>query len=135
MSPDEIDGFLESERTLVLVTLRPGCYQLDARIDDRNANGVLGSMCLPSFSAFCRQVVYGAKDKDLALAVRRAYNDWHIDEWCGGASGRFIPLAMADCAADLLWSLVLRNFSTLRFALSEAGVGWMPCAPWQRTWI
>src|SRR4029077_11099680 len=24
----------------------------------------------------------------------RAYNDWHIDEWCGYAPERFIPLAI-----------------------------------------
>ena len=24
----------------------------------------------------------------------RAYNDWHIDEWCGKYPGRFIPLAI-----------------------------------------
>ena len=35
-----------------------------------------------------------AKDKELAIAVLRAYNDWHIDQWCGGAPGRFIPLAI-----------------------------------------
>ena len=193
--------------------LRPGCYEVGARVGDMNANGVLGSMCFPSFPAFCGQVFYGAKDKDLALAVLRAYNDWHIDEWCGGAPGRFIPLAippiwdpalmadevrrvakkgchavsfsenpekiglpslqqphwdpfwsacadegtivclhfgsgrgmvsptmdapmdavitlmpiaMVDCAADLLWSPVLRKFPAIKFALSEAGVGWMP---------
>ena len=193
--------------------LRPGCYDLKARLGDMNANGVLGSMCFPSFPAFCGQVFYGAQDKQLALAVLRAYNDWHIDEWCGGAPGRFIPLAippiwdpklmaeevcrlarkgchavsfsenpeklglpslqrphwdpfwsacadegtivclhfgsgrgmvyptldvpmdavitlmpiaMVDCAADLLWSPVLRKFPTLRFAFSEAGVGWVP---------
>ncbi len=193
--------------------LRPGCYDLGARVADMNANGVLGSMCFPSFPAFCGQVFHGAKDKELALAVLRAYNDWHVDEWCGGAPGRFIPLAippiwdpelmaeevrrvarkgchavsfsenpeklglpslqrphwdpfwsacadqgtivclhfgsgrglvcptldapmdavitlmpiaMADCAADLLWSPVLRKFPTLKFAFSEAGVGWVP---------
>ncbi len=170
-------------------------------------------MCFPSFPAFCGQLFHGAKDKDLALAVLRAYNDWHIDEWCGSAPGRFIPLAippiwdpalmaeevrrvarkgchavsfsenpeklglpslqrphwnpfwgacadegtivclhfgsgrgmvyptldapmdavitlmpiaMAECAADLLWSPVLRQFPSLKFALSEAGVGWVP---------
>ncbi len=193
--------------------LRPGCYDLRARIADMNANGVLGSMCFPSFPAFCGQVFGSAKDKDLALAVLRAYNDWHIDSWCGGAPGRFIPLsiaplwdpermaeevrrvarkgchavsfsenpeklglpslqrphwdpfwsacadegtivclhfgsgrgmvyptldapmdaiitlmpiAMVDCAADLLWSPVLRKFPEIKFALSEAGVGWIP---------
>ena len=24
----------------------------------------------------------------------RAYNDWHIDEWCGTYPGRFIPLSL-----------------------------------------
>jgi predicted TIM-barrel fold metal-dependent hydrolase len=33
------------------------------------------------------------KDKALSLATIQAYNDWHIDEWCGSAPGRFIPLA------------------------------------------
>ena len=33
-------------------------------------------------------------DKDAALALCRAYNDWHIDEWCGAAPDRFIPLAI-----------------------------------------
>ena len=32
------------------------------------------------------------KDKDLALLCVQAYNDWMIDEWCGAAPGRFIPL-------------------------------------------
>jgi hypothetical protein len=24
----------------------------------------------------------------------RAYNDWHIDDWCGAYPGRFIPMAL-----------------------------------------
>jgi hypothetical protein len=55
--------------------LRPGGYDLAARIDDMDANGVLGSMCFPSFPAFCGRVFYAAQDRDLALAVLRAYND------------------------------------------------------------
>ena len=30
------------------------------------------------------------------------------------------------CAADLLWSPVLRKFPNIRFALSEGGIGWIP---------
>jgi predicted TIM-barrel fold metal-dependent hydrolase len=37
-----------------------------------------------------------------------------------------MPIAMADCAADLLWSPVLRKFKQIKFALSEAGIGWIP---------
>ena len=35
-----------------------------------------------------------ADDKELALASVQAYNDWHIDEWCGAYPGRFIPMAL-----------------------------------------
>jgi predicted TIM-barrel fold metal-dependent hydrolase len=143
----------------------------------------------------------------------QAYNDWHIDEWCGTYPGRFIPLSLppmwdpqlmaeevrrvakrgchavsfsegpekigypslhsdhwdpfwkaccdegtvicihigsasgmaftsmdapvdvmitvqpihiVSCAADLLWSRVLREFPGIQFALSEGGIGWIP---------
>ncbi len=44
-----------------------------------NANGVLGSMCFPSFPQFCGQLFARTEDKDVALAMLRAYNDWHIE--------------------------------------------------------
>jgi predicted TIM-barrel fold metal-dependent hydrolase len=74
--------------------LRPGCYDIDERVRDMNANGVLGSMCFPSFPNLCGQLFARSSDKELGLAVLRAYNDWHIDEWCGSYPGRFIPLAI-----------------------------------------
>lgn len=74
--------------------IRPGTYDIDRRIDDMNANGVLGSMCFPSFPQFCGQVFTKAADKALGLAVLEAYNNWHIDGWCGAHPGRFIPLCV-----------------------------------------
>ena len=59
-----------------------------------NVNGVLASMNFPSYPQFCGQYFARAEDKDLALAVLRAYNDWHIDEWCGTYPGRMIPLSI-----------------------------------------
>ncbi len=193
--------------------LRPGCYDIHERIADMNANGVLASMCFPSFPSFTGNLFARCEDKDLALVMLRAYNDWHIDEWCGTYPGRFIPLSlpvmwdperMAEevrrvakkgchavsfsenpeklgfpsvhneywdpfwraccdertvvcihlgsasgmsftsmeapvdvmitvqpvniltCAADLLWSRVLRAFPGLKIALSEGGIGWIP---------
>ena len=75
--------------------MRPGCYDIDERVKDMNANGVLGSLCFPSFPQFCGQLFARTEDKDVALAMVRAYNDWHIDEWCGTHPGRFIPLLAA----------------------------------------
>src|SRR6185437_13503558 len=44
--------------------MRPGCWDVDARIGDMNANGVLASLCFPSFPRLCGQVFAEAQDKD-----------------------------------------------------------------------
>src|SRR3954466_7355422 len=72
--------------------MRPGCYDIHERVRDMDANGLLGSMCFPSFPNLCGQLFARSKDKDAALAILQAYNDWHVDEWCGTHPGRFIPL-------------------------------------------
>jgi predicted TIM-barrel fold metal-dependent hydrolase len=87
--PDEYG--LEPTR---LEEMRPGCYDIHERIRDMNVNGVLASMNFPSYPQFCGQYFARSTDKDLGLAVLRAYNDWHIDEWCGTYPGRMIPLAL-----------------------------------------
>ena len=74
--------------------IRPGCWDIDARIDDMNAGGVLASLCFPSFPQFCGQIFANTGDKELALSVLRAYNDWHVEEWVGAHPGRFIPLGL-----------------------------------------
>ncbi|MBW2396707.1 MAG: amidohydrolase [Deltaproteobacteria bacterium] len=81
-----------------LEQLRAGCYDLGARLGDMNANGVLGSLCFPSVPGFTGELFAKQEDRELARVMAQAYNDWHIDEWCGGAPGRFIPLAI-----PLLW--------------------------------
>jgi predicted TIM-barrel fold metal-dependent hydrolase len=193
--------------------MRPGCYNIDERIKDMNAGGILGSMCFPSFPGFSGRVFAAAADHDLARAVIQAYNDWHVEEWCGAYPGRFIPMGLpmlwdaeesakevrrlakkgvhsltftenpatlgypsfhdpswdplwkalcdegvvlsihlgssgklaitapdapvdvmitlqpmniCQAAADLLWSRVLKEFPSIRIALSEGGTGWIP---------
>ena len=77
-----------------LSEIREGCYDIHERIRDMNANGVAAAMNFPSFPQFCGQYFARAQDKDLGLAVLRAYNDWHIDQWCGAYPGRMIPQAL-----------------------------------------
>ncbi|MCZ7525436.1 MAG: amidohydrolase [Acidimicrobiia bacterium] len=74
--------------------IRPGCYDVHERVRDMDANGMLGSLCYPSFPQFCGQLWMKTPDKDLAITLLRAYNDWHIEEWCGAHPGRFIPLGL-----------------------------------------
>jgi predicted TIM-barrel fold metal-dependent hydrolase len=76
---------------LSLSQMREGCYKVDKRIDDMNVNGVLASMPFPQIVQHDGYVFHKYKDKKQALTLLRAYNDWHVDEWCGAAPGRFIP--------------------------------------------
>jgi predicted TIM-barrel fold metal-dependent hydrolase len=74
--------------------IRSGCYDIHDRVRDMDANGVLASMCFPSFPNLCGQLFAKAKDPALGLAVLQAYNDWHVDDWCGTYPGRHIPLGL-----------------------------------------
>ncbi len=74
--------------------LRPGCYDIHERIRDMNVNGVLASICFPSYPGFAGALFARQEDKNLARVMLQAYNDWHIDEWCGSYPGRFIPLSL-----------------------------------------
>ncbi|WP_419924046.1 amidohydrolase family protein [Candidatus Poriferisocius sp.] len=74
--------------------MRAGCYDIDERIRDMNVNGVLSSLNFPSLTGFCGQLFYSCPDKDIALELVRAYNDWHIDDWCGRHPGRMIPMVI-----------------------------------------
>lgn len=72
--------------------MRPGCYDSVARLDDMNQAKVLASLCFPSFPRLCGQTFYEGRDKELGLLCVQAYNDFMIEEWCGSAPGRYIPL-------------------------------------------
>lgn len=109
--------------------MRPGCFDIDERIKDMNAAGVLGSMCFPSFPSFSGRLFAASKDKELALAVTRAYNDWHIDEWCGRHPGRFIPLALpilwdAELCAEEIRRVAAKGCHSLTFTENPAKLGY-----------
>ncbi|MDG2078821.1 MAG: amidohydrolase family protein [Pseudomonadales bacterium] len=74
--------------------MRKAVYSIDERIDDMNANGILSSLCFPTFPTFAGNLFHQSKDKKAALRVIEAYNDWHIDEWAAKHPGRIIPMAL-----------------------------------------
>jgi predicted TIM-barrel fold metal-dependent hydrolase len=74
--------------------LRPGCFDVHQRVRDMDANGVLASLNFPTMAGFSARTFNEGEDKELALVMLRAYNDWVIDEWCAAYPGRFIPLGM-----------------------------------------
>ena len=90
--------------------IRPGCYQPAPRLDDMDLNWTEASLCFPNFPRFCGQTFAEAHDKDLALLCVQAYNDWMVDEWCGGSGGRLLPLCLVPLwDADLATAEIERN--------------------------
>jgi predicted TIM-barrel fold metal-dependent hydrolase len=79
--------------------MRPGCFDINERVRDMDVNGVLGSLNFPSIAGFAGQLFMTCEDKDVALQLVQAYNDWHIDEWCGTHPGRMIP-----CSVPPVWN-------------------------------
>ena len=73
--------------------MRPGVYDVHERVRDMSRNGILASMCFPTFTGFSACHLSHFKD-DITVVMIQAYNDWHIDEWDGAYPGRFIPLAI-----------------------------------------
>ena len=108
-------GFDRDEMTMSPMTydeMRPGCYDPKARVDDMELNWVEASLSFPSFPRFCGQTFLEAKDRELAEACVYAYNDWMVDEWCGGSGGRLIPLPIIPLwDAELAAAEVRRNAS------------------------
>jgi predicted TIM-barrel fold metal-dependent hydrolase len=106
-------GFPREEMTLSPITydeMRPGCFDPKARLVDMDENWVEASLCFPTFPRFCGQTFAEARDKDLALACVRAYNDWMVEEWCGDSGGRLVPLVIVPLwDVDLAVAEVRRN--------------------------
>jgi predicted TIM-barrel fold metal-dependent hydrolase len=97
-------------RTITYEEMRPGCFDPKQRIEDMEMNHVAASLCFPTFPRFCGQTFLEAKDRELALLCVQAYNDWMVEEWCGGSKGALIPLCIVPLwDADLAAAEVQRN--------------------------
>jgi predicted TIM-barrel fold metal-dependent hydrolase len=75
--------------------MRPGCYDIDARIRDMDINGVWASVNFPSMiTGFCGRVFSQCSDPELGLEVTRAWNDWLYEEWYSPYPERIVPLGI-----------------------------------------
>ncbi|MFK7895481.1 MAG: amidohydrolase family protein [Myxococcota bacterium] len=76
--------------------MRLGTYDQTARLEDMTLNHVEAAINYPNiFPRFAGQGFAERDDKDLGFECLKIYNDWMIDDWCGGAGkGRLIPLTL-----------------------------------------
>ena len=92
--------------------MRPGCWDIDERVKDMDAGGVLGSMCFPSFPGFCGRLFAAADDKDLALAVAPGLQRLARRRVVRRRTpGRFIPMGL-----PVLWDAELAAAEVRRLA-------------------
>ncbi len=110
--------------------IRKGCYDAAERVKDMNAGGVLATMNFPSFPGFAARL-FATEDADFSLALVQAYNDWHIDEWCGSHPGRFIPMAIPAIWDPVLCAQEIRRVSkkgvhSLTFTENPSALGGYP---------
>ena len=59
----------------------------------------------------------------------RAYNDWHIDKWCGAEPGRFIPLSIPviwdpELAAEEVRRVAKKGCHAVTFSENPEKLGW-----------
>lgn len=121
--------------------MRRGTWDVKARVDDMNANGVLGSLCFPTFPGFAGQRFQMSKDRNVSLAAIRAYNDWHLHDWCNAAPGRFIPLMIVpwwdgQAAADEVLRMARQGVHAVSFSDNPALHGYPSIhdAHWEPFW-
>jgi predicted TIM-barrel fold metal-dependent hydrolase len=67
-------------------------------------------------------------DRDVNLVMIKAYNDWHVDEWCGAYPERFIPCGIlplfdVDEAAAEVRRLAGKGCYAVTFSENPAGLG------------
>ena len=109
--------------------MRAGAYDVHKRIDDMNVNGLLASLNFGSFVGFDGAFFGQSKDKALAHTMLRAYNDWHVDEWCGAYPGRFIPMGILpvwdiDLVVAEVRRLVNKGVHAVAFSDNPSLKGW-----------
>jgi len=121
--------------------MRRGCFDIHERVKDMSAGGVLGSICFPSFPSFSGRLFASTDDKDQALAVTQAYNDWHIEGWCGTYPDRFIPMALPilwdpELCAKEIRRVAAKGCHTMTFTENPAELGYPSFhdAHWDPMW-
>jgi predicted TIM-barrel fold metal-dependent hydrolase len=109
--------------------MRPGCYDVDARVHDMDVNGVWASVNFPSqITGFCGSVFSAIDDRELGYACVRAWNDWLFDEWFSHYPERIVPLGityLADAAraADEIRRNAARGFTSVTFPERPHAIG------------
>lgn len=128
--PAGIPAAEQSNVPAVYEDFRPGTYDRDERLKDMTLNHVSTAINYPNiFPRFAGQGFAERDDKEFALECLRIYNDWMIDDWCGGAGkGRLIPLTIVPLwdpklAADEVRRCAAKGSHAIAFSENPSKLG------------
>lgn len=119
--------------------MRPGCYDPRARLDDMNQAGILASLCFPTITRFCGQLFMDVSDREFGFECLQHYNDWIVEEWCGAAPGRYIPLMLIPMwdpplAAKEMERMAAKGVTAFAFSENPAPLGLPTIHDKERYW-
>jgi predicted TIM-barrel fold metal-dependent hydrolase len=122
--------------------MRKGTWDAKEHIDDMNAMGVQTALMFPTFAGFDGGWFWDAKDKANAERVVRAYNDWHVLEWCGPYPGRYfasgvLPLWDVDATVAEMKRLAKMGCRSVFFPANPAAKDRLPSVhhdQWDPMW-
>jgi predicted TIM-barrel fold metal-dependent hydrolase len=110
--------------------MRKGSWDIDARVCDMDLNGVYASLNFPSALAGFggQRLQLTTKDPELAMAVTRAWNDWHFEEWWQPHPDRIIPVQLPwlldpVVAAQMVRENAARGFHAMTFPEAPEKLG------------
>jgi predicted TIM-barrel fold metal-dependent hydrolase len=132
----------ESRDPVTYDEIHPACWKQDERLKAMDLNHNQASICFPTVPRFCGQAFLERQDKELALIALRAWNDWVIEDWCGGAAkGRLIPLSIvpmwdAALAAEEVRRVAAKGTSSIAFTEAPHALGLpsMHSGYWEPLW-
>ena len=107
--------------------MRPGCYDVHERVRDMSAGGPLAGLNFPNWTGFSGQVLNEGPDRTVNEIMIKAYNDWHVDEWCAAYPERFIPCGIlplfdVDKAAPEVRRLAAKGCHAVTFSENPAAL-------------
>ena len=109
--------------------MRPGCYDVHARVADMDLGGIWAMLNFPSqITGFCGRVFADAVDAEVGIDATRAWNDWLYDEWYLEYPERIIPggityLGDATVAAAEIRRNAERGFTSVALPERPHAVG------------
>jgi predicted TIM-barrel fold metal-dependent hydrolase len=123
--------------------MRPGAYDSKARLADMDRDGVdAHAACFPTLPGFGGARFSELRDKEYAVALIRAYNDWLVEGFAAPDPERLLPVAvlplfdLAEAGREIrrVRGKGIRGVALPSAPASIAGVAEYPDPSWEPVW-